>query len=137
MGSQSNFGISDQENIKQPLVLAVDDNADNLELLTQLLELIECSFIAAANGENAILKAKNHQPDLILLDMMLPDCSGIEVTHILKQDPQTMEIPIIAITAMARVEDQQLFISAGCVDCVTKPYNVDDLEAVIRKYVFC
>jgi CheY-like chemotaxis protein len=68
--------------------------------------------------------------------MMLPDISGVEVIYSLKQDPQTMEIPIIAVTAMARAEDRERFILAGCVDCVTKPYLVDELEAIICKYVF-
>lgn len=135
MDLERDFNISKQENSEQPLVLAVDDNEDNLQLLTQLLELIECSFITATDGETTILKAKNHQPSLILLDMMLPDMSGLEVTYSLKQDPQTMEIPIVAVTAMARVEDRESFILAGCIDCVTKPYIVDELEAIIRKYV--
>jgi CheY-like chemotaxis protein len=136
MNLEPNFNINQQKNSGQPLVLAVDDNEDNLQLLTQLLELIDCSFITAAGGETAILKAKNYQPNLILLDMMLPDISGVEVIYSLKQDPQTMEIPIIAVTAMARAEDRERFILAGCVDCVTKPYLVDELEAIICKYVF-
>jgi CheY-like chemotaxis protein len=136
MNLEPNFNINQQKNSGQPLVLAVDDNEDNLQLLTQLLELIDCSFITAAGGETAILKAKNYQPNLILLDMMLPDISGVEVIYSLKQDPQTMEIPIIAVTAMARAEDRERFILAGCVDCVTKPYLVDELETMICKYVF-
>jgi CheY-like chemotaxis protein len=136
MNLEPNFNINQQKNSGQPLVLAVDDNEDNLQLLTQLLELIDCSFITAAGGETAILKAKNYQPNLILLDMMLPDISGVEVIYSLKQDPQTMEIPIIAVTAMARAEDRERFILAGCVDCVTKPYLVDELETMICKYIF-
>lgn len=125
-----------QENIRQPLVLVVDDNEDNLQLLTQLLELMECSFITATDGVTTISMANKHPPDLILLDMMLPDISGIEVSCKLKQDPQTKNIPIVAVTAMARVEDKQRFLVAGCVECVTKPYNVEDVEAIVRKYIF-
>lgn len=128
--------IIDRENFEQPLVLAVDDNEDNLQLIAQLLELNQCSFITAADGNTAILKAKAHQPALILLDMMLPDINGIEVTLRLKQDPQTMVIPVVAVTAMAREEDQLRFLLSGCVDCVTKPYNIDDLEAIIHRHVF-
>ncbi len=130
------FNVSHRENFEQPLVLAVDDNEDNLQLIAQLLELTDCSVMTATTGETTILKAKTHQPDLILLDMMLPDLSGIEVTLRLKQDPQTMTIPIVAVTAMAREEDQLRFILSGCADCVTKPYNIEDLEAIIRRYVF-
>lgn len=136
MNLQDRFYIMTAKDVKKPLVMAVDDNEDNLQLLTQLLELIECSFITATDGATAILKAKNYQPSLILLDMMLPDISGIEVATSLKQDSQTIGIPIIAVTAMARGEDRERFILSGCVDCVTKPYNIDDIEVIIRKYVF-
>lgn len=124
------------QNDRQPLVLAVDDNEDNLQLLTQLLVLIECSFITATNGKTTLLMAHDYRPDLVLLDMMLPDLSGIEVASTLKQDSQTMEIPIVAVTAMARGEDKERFLLAGCDDYITKPYVIDDLEAIIRKYVF-
>lgn len=124
------------QNDRQPLVLAVDDNEDNLQLLTQLLVLIECSFITATNGKTTLLMAHDYHPDLILLDMMLPDLSGIEVACSLKQDSQTMEIPIVAVTAMARGEDKERFLLAGCDDYITKPYVIDDLETIIRKYVF-
>lgn len=134
------FDIDSQEtkenkNIRQPLVLVVDDNQDNLLLLTQLIELMDCSFITATDGESAISMAKAHQPDLILLDMMLPDISGIEVSYNLKQAQQTQNIPIVAVTAMARVEDKERFLVAGCDECVTKPYNVDELEEIVRKYI--
>ncbi|HCF30134.1 MAG TPA: response regulator [Cyanobacteria bacterium UBA11049] len=132
---QRRFDLSDRVDLRPPLVLAVDDNEDNLQLLSELLVLCQCSVITAANGKTTILKAKNYQPNLILLDMMLPDISGIEVTNCLKLDAQTKKIPIVAVTAMARVEDLDRFVLAGCVECVTKPYNIDDLEAVIRKYI--
>lgn len=125
-----------QENLKQPLVLAVDDNDDNLQLLTELLVLIECSFITAIDGKTAILQAKNYRPQLILLDMMLPDLSGIEVARRLKQDSQTKEIPIVAVTAMARAEDKEHFLAAGCIDYVIKPYTISCLETIIRRLVF-
>jgi len=136
MDSSAYSNTSSQKNDRQPLVLAVDDNEDNLQLLTQLLVLIECSFITATDGKTAVLMAHNYQPDLILLDMMLPDLSGIEVACSLKQDSKTMEIPIVAVTAMARVEDKERFVLAGCDDYITKPYVIDDLEAIIRRYVF-
>lgn len=126
---------NEQTNIAQSLILAVDDNDDNLQLLTQLLVLMECSFITAADGTTALELAQNHQPKLILLDMMLPDLSGIEVASRLKQNAKTASIPIIAVTAMARAEDKESFIVAGCVDYVTKPYIIDDLEVIIRRYV--
>lgn len=137
MDLQRQFNLSSRENVREPLVLVVDDSEDNLQLLVQLLELMECSSITATNGETSIEKAKSDRPHLILLDIMLPDISGVEVVRRLKQEPQTEKIPIVAVTAMARSEDRESFLAAGCVECVTKPYDIDALEVLIRKYVFC
>jgi CheY-like chemotaxis protein len=136
MDMQTHFCFSPETDICQPLVLAVDDNDDNLQLLAQILAIADCACITAIDGESAILKAKSYRPSLILLDMMLPDISGVEVTQTLKQDPQTQAIPIIAVTAMARTEDKESFITAGCVECAIKPYDIDQLEATIRQYAF-
>lgn len=131
----SKFHMKKQDNLKQPLVLAVDDDEDNLHLITQILEIIGYPFITATDGKTTLLQVKNYQPDLILLDIMLPDISGVEITRILQQDSQTKEIPIVAVTAMAAVEERQLFRSIGCVDCAIKPYDLDELETIIHKYV--
>jgi two-component system, cell cycle response regulator DivK len=136
MDMQTHFSFSLEADIIQPLVLAVDDNDDNLQLLAQVLAIADCDYITAIDGKNAILKAKSYRPSLILLDMMLPDISGIEVAQTLKQDSQTQAIPIIAVTAMARIEDKESFIAAGCVECAIKPYDIVQLEATIRKYAF-
>jgi CheY-like chemotaxis protein len=125
-----------QCNLKQPLILAVDDDEDNLELLTQLLQFVECSFITAEDGKTAVQVAQHHHPDLILLDMMLPDITGVEVVKSLQQDDRTKDIPIVAVTAMAKAENQQQFIEEGCLECVTKPYSIDELEEIIRHYLF-
>lgn len=125
-----------QENITRPLVLAVDDNEDNLVLLSQVLESLECFVISAKNGKTAILMAQKYQPDLILLDIMLPDLDGIEAIRQLKQNPETEKIPIVAITAMARTEDRDRILNAGCDDYVKKPYIIDELEVTIRRYLF-
>ena len=136
MDMQTHSSFPPEADFFQPLVLAVDDNDDNLQLLAQILAIAECDYITAVDGESAILKAKSYRPSLILLDMMLPDISGIDVTRTLKQDPQTQKIPIIAVTAMARTEDKESFIAAGCVECAIKPYDIVQLETVIRKYAF-
>ncbi len=133
MSSQNSSG-SFKGNI-QSLILAVDDNEDNLQLISELLVIINCCFITAKDGKDALAMAQDYQPQLILLDMMLPDMSGIEVASCLKQNPQTREISIIAVTAMARGEDKERFVMAGCDDCVTKPYIIDELEAIIRQYI--
>ena len=121
--------------IYKPLVLAVDDDEDNLLLLTEVLTPLNCTFITATSGRQALGLAIEQQPALILLDVMLPDISGIEIVRQLKQNPQTMTIPVIAVTALARQEDRDRLFLAGCDDYVSKPYMLDDLEAVIHYHL--
>lgn len=122
-------------NLKRPLVLAVEDDEDNLQLVMQVLTFLECSFITATDGQTALEKAQTYQPNLILLDIMLPNMSGIEVIQQLKQNPQTRRIPVIAVTAMARSEDRERILSLGCDDFISKPYMIDELEALIGRYL--
>ena len=121
--------------LSQPLILAVDDDEDNLVLLTEVLEAMKCSVISATHGQTALKLAQNCQPDLILLDVMLPDVNGLEVVHHLRQNPQTMTIPVIAVTAMARAEDRERVLLAGCDNYISKPYMLDDLEVLVRSYL--
>lgn len=120
---------------KQPLILAIDDDEDSLVLLSEVLSSMICSFITATHGHTALLLAQTYPPDLILLDVMLPDFNGIEVVQRLKQNPQTMSIPVIAVTALASSEDRDRLILAGCNDYISKPYMLDDLEVIIHSYL--
>ncbi|NEQ28764.1 MAG: response regulator [Microcoleus sp. SIO2G3] len=126
---------SDQSAVQQQLVLVVDDNEDNLLLLAFLLEQLGCTIITAADGQTALDLAQQQKPSLILLDMMLPDLDGMEVLHHLRQNPPTVDIPVIAVTAMARVEDRERILAAGCNEYVSKPYVVDELEVLLRRYL--
>lgn len=120
---------------RQQVVLVVDDNEDNLVLLTFLVEQFDCICITATNGQMALELAESYLPTLILLDIMLPDLDGIEVISRLRKNPLTRIIPIIAVTAMARAEDRERILSAGCAHCVTKPYGVEDIEALLSRYL--
>ena len=120
---------------KQPLILAIDDDEDSLVLLSEVLSSMSCSFITATHGHTALLLAQTYPPALILLDVMLPDFNGIEVVQRLKQNPQTMSIPVIAVTALASSEDRDRLILAGCNDYISKPYMLDDLEVIIHSYL--
>lgn len=120
---------------KQPLILAVDDDEDNLFLLTEVLRPLSCLSITATRGEAALLLARDCQPDLILLDVMLPDFNGMEVVQRLRRDPKTRNIPVIAVTALARTEDRESLLLEGCDDYISKPYMLSDLEDIIRRYL--
>ncbi|MDV2992856.1 MAG: Polar-differentiation response regulator DivK [Chroococcidiopsis sp. SAG 2025] len=126
---------SQVDNSQRGLILAVEDGADNLELIIQVLEIIGFPFITATDGRTAIAMTQQHQPDLILLDIVLPDISGLEVAQRLKQDSRTKDIPIVAVTAMVAEEEKGQYLSAGCIDFVAKPYDIEFLETVIKRYL--
>jgi len=121
--------------MRQPLILAVDDDEDNLELLTEVLYPLNCEIVTAKDGRSTIDIAQQRQPDLILLDILLPDICGTEVARLLQQNPQTQNIPVIAVTALARAEDRENLLAAGCSAYISKPYMLDDLEAIICRYL--
>ena len=100
-----------------------------------MIEQLGCEIITAADGQTALHLAQSYQPTLILLDMMLPDMDGMEVLSRLRHNPLTTMIPVIAVTAMAREQDRERILSAGCNEYVTKPYAVDDLEVMLRHYL--
>lgn len=120
---------------QKPVVLVVDDNEDNLSLLAFLVEQLDCTILTAVDGQTALDLAQSYQPALILLDMMLPDIDGIEVLSRLRQNSRTATIRVIAVTAMARSQDRERILSAGCDEYVTKPFNVDEIEALLLRYL--
>jgi two-component system, cell cycle response regulator DivK len=120
---------------KRPLILAVDDNHDNLELLTQILDLFGCDCVGAVDGYTALSAAIDRPPDLMVLDICLPDIDGIELVHRIKQQPKLINIPLVAVTALAKTEDRDRILEAGCVEYLTKPFNLEDLEAIIHRHL--
>ena len=115
-------------------ILVVDDDQDNLLLINyQLLQLLDCTVLSAQDGQTALSLAQTYTPDLILLDIMLPEMDGFEVARYLKQNAQTQAIPIIAVTAMARSLDHELALASGCDDYVCKPYEMETLADAIER----
>lgn len=107
----------------QPLVLVVDDTPENLELMSGLL-LGSYRVKVASNGVNALrIAAGNQQPDLILLDIMMPEMDGYEVCRLLKLNPATADIPVVFLTAKSEVADEQHGFDLGAVDYITKPIS--------------
>ena len=123
--------------VRQPLVLVIDDDDDNLLLMKYALEMFNCVFLGRTDGLEALSLAQTCQPALILLDIVLPKFSGIDLLHQLKQNEQTKHIPTIAVTALARNEDRQELLAAGFDDYISKPFCLDDLEGLVRTYCHC
>ena len=122
-------------NSRQTTTLIVDDNDDNLVLLSYALEELGYSTVQASCGADAIELATSHTPDLILLDVLLPDISGLAVVKHLRRQPSTRRVPIIAVTALARPVERSKIIAAGFTAYIAKPYMLDELYVLIRRYL--
>lgn len=134
--NSQNVDISDRNgHAGEPLVLAVDDDEDNLLLIDYTLQMLNFSVITAIDGHTALNAAQTYRPDLILLDIMLSNLDGIQVVSELKKNPNTMMIPVIAVTALARAEDKERILLAGCNDYISKPYMLEELEAIINRHL--
>ncbi|MBD2463778.1 response regulator [Oscillatoria sp. FACHB-1407] len=121
--------------VDRPLVLAADDDEDNLLLLVYALNLFGYTCISTLRGEMVLQLAHCYKPNLILLDVVFPDLNGIEVIERLKQDVVTRSIPVIAVTALAQADDRERLLNAGCKGYVDKPYDLDDLEVMLRQFL--
>ncbi len=104
-------------------ILIADDNAANRELLEAYLAQVECEIELAVDGQDTLDKAKSFQPDLILLDVMMPKLSGFEVCRKLKDDPQLSKIMVLMVTALNELGDIERAVKAGTDDFLSKPVN--------------
>ncbi len=111
-------------------ILLVDDNPTNLQVLFQTLEGVGCKLLIAKNGQGALTIAARALPDLILLDIMMPDIDGYEVCRKLKSNPATADIPVIFLSALGETEDKVKGLRLGAVDYITKPFQ--PAEAIAR-----
>jgi two-component system, cell cycle response regulator DivK len=108
----------------QKTVLVVEDNELNMKLFNDLLEAHGYKVVQTRDGLSALDMARKHNPDLILMDIQLPEVSGIEVTKWLKEDDQLRRIPVIAVTAFAMKGDEQKIREGGCEAYISKPISV-------------
>ena len=108
-------------------ILYVEDNDDNVYMLKNRLSRAGFAVVVATNGTQGIAMATSERPDLILMDITLPDIDGEEATRRLKADPATNGIPVIALTANAMAGDREKAIAAGCDDFDTKPVDMPRL----------
>jgi two-component system phosphate regulon response regulator PhoB len=116
-----------------PKILVVDDEPDAIELLKVNLKAAGYEVIAAADGEEALKKARAVLPDLIVLDVMLPEVDGLEVCKILRRDQRVSAIPIIMLTAKAAEIDRVLGLELGADDYVTKPFSPRELVLRVKR----
>lgn len=116
-------------------VLVVEDNELNMKLFNDLLEANGYQVIQTRDGLSALDLARKHRPDLILMDIQLPEVSGIEVTKWLKEDDDLRSIPVIAVTAFAMKGDEQKIREGGCEAYISKPISVLSFLQTIDSYL--
>jgi len=120
---------------EKPLILIVDDVTENLQVLGNILNKNNYRISYATNGKEALNMLKKIHPDLILLDIMMPEMDGLETCRYLKADPGLSEIPVIFLTARTEQADLVQGFETGAVDYVKKPFNSAELLARIRTHV--
>ena len=113
-------------------ILIVDDEIDTLLPLKRSLEVEDYIVVGASNGKEALIKARTEIPDLILLDLMMPEMDGYEVCAKLKKDELTKNIPVIILTAKDSVREKVKGLDIGADDYVTKPFHLNELKARIK-----
>ena len=116
-------------------VLIVEDNELNMKLFHDLLEAHGYTTVGTRNGVEALDLARKHRPDLILMDIQLPQVSGLEVTRWIKDDPELRSIPIVAVTAFAMKGDEDRIREGGCEAYIAKPISVANFIATVRRFL--
>ncbi len=116
-------------------VMIVEDNELNMKLFNDLLEAQSYQTIQTSNGLEALDLARLHRPDLILMDIQLPEISGLEVTKWLKEDDELSRIPVIAVTAFAMKGDEERIRQGGCEAYISKPISVMRFLETVKSYL--
>lgn len=115
-------------------VLIVEDNELNMKLFNDLLEAHGYRTVQTRDGMEAVGLAREHRPDLILMDIQLPEVSGLQVTQWLKEDASLRDIPVIAVTAFAMKGDEEKIRQGGCEAYLSKPISVAKFLETVRNY---
>ena len=115
-------------------VLIVEDNALNMKLLRDVLAAKGYATLEATTGARALELAQQHAPDVILMDVQLPDVDGVEVLRGIRTDARTASLPVVAVTAQAMDGDRDRFLRAGFDAYLAKPLDVSELLDVLRRY---
>ena len=116
-------------------VLIVEDNELNMKLFHDLLDAHGYGTLQTREGLQALALARQHRPDLILMDIQLPEISGLEVTKWLKEDDDLSHIPVVAVTAFAMKGDEERIRDGGCEAYISKPISVSHFLETVRRYL--
>jgi two-component system cell cycle response regulator DivK len=116
-------------------VLVIEDNASNLTLATFLLKSVGHTVLSATDAEAGLAIARDHQPELILMDIQLPGMDGLQATALLKRDAATRAIPVIALTALAMKGDEERIRAAGCDGYIAKPMAYQEFLATVGRFL--
>lgn len=119
----------------EPTVLIIEDNEQNIYLTTFLLKNSGYQVVQARSGEEGLVLSRQTRPDLILLDIQLPEMDGYEVIRRLKSQPATAAIPVVAVTSYAMAGDRETILAAGCHGYVEKPIDPDTFVAEVTTYI--
>jgi two-component system, cell cycle response regulator DivK len=120
---------------KPKTILLVEDNEMNLDMLSRRLKRRGYALLVAMDGAKGVALAREHTPDLVLMDMSLPVMDGWEATRNIKADPETRSIPVIALTAHAIAGDREKALAAGCDEYESKPVKFPELLAKIKHFL--
>lgn len=114
-------------------ILVVEDTEDNRRILNDLLSSAGFAMLEAHDGERGVEIAGRHRPDLILMDVHLPVIDGYEAIRRIRENPETRDIPIVAVTSHAAADDEKKAVEAGCVRYVSKPFSPRKVLALVRE----
>ena len=132
-------GVGAAANMKRVManktVLIVEDSELNMRLFNDLLEAFSYKTVKTRDGRQAVPLAREHKPDLIIMDIQLPEISGLDITERLKKDPALKDIPVVAVTAFAMRGDEQKILAAGCDAYLSKPISVTTFLETVRKFI--
>jgi CheY-like chemotaxis protein len=120
-----------QENLSPATILVIEDDEDNLIYISMALSLFNYHCLIAKNALKGLSLAQQWQPDLIMLDVRMPQINGLELLKTLRLDWLTRTIPVIAVTALAGEKEQKMIMNAGFNGCLLKPYLLEELENII------
>ena len=116
-------------------VLIVEDNVIHANLIRDVLGTKGINTVHAVRGEEVLAPARDCHPDLVIMDIQLPDVSGVEITRSIKGDDELKDIPVIAVTAVASKKEEEVIRQAGCSEFLTKPFSVPLLLETVAKFL--